>query len=57
MTLSGQIAPLGYLLLARTNYTNVVDVPADMIYTGALVDTGEVLTLTDDLGNTIDTGK
>ena len=57
MTLSGQIAPLGYLLLARTNYTNVVDVPADMIYTGALVDTGEVLTLTDDLGNTIDTAN
>ncbi len=55
ITLSGEIPPWGYFLLARTNYTNVVDVPADMIYTGALVDSGEILTLTDNLDNVIDT--
>lgn len=57
ITLSGEIPPGGYFLLARTNYTNVVDVPADLIYTGALVDGGEILTLTDDLDNVIDTAN
>lgn len=57
ITLNGQIPPKGYFLLARTNYTNVVDVPADMIYTGALGDSGEMLTLTDNSGQVIDTAN
>lgn len=57
IALNGQIPPQGYFLLARTNYTNVVDVPADMIYTGALGDGGEALTLRDNLSNVIDTAN
>ncbi len=57
IALNGQIPPKGYFLLARTNYTNVVDVPADMVYSGALEDTSEVLTLTDDEGQVIDTAN
>ena len=46
--LSGVIAPHGYFLLERTDDTSVPDpIKADAIYTGAMVDGGEVLTLND----------
>lgn len=57
LTLSGEIPPFGYYLLERTDDNTVSDIPADRIYTGALGDDGEVLTLTDHLGNIIDTAN
>ena len=53
--LSGTIPPGGYFLLERTDDTSVPGVTADQIYTGALSNTGENLTLQDELGNVIDT--
>ncbi|MBC7226680.1 MAG: lamin tail domain-containing protein [Thermoflexales bacterium] len=55
LTLSGEIPPFGYYLLERTDDNTVSDIPADRIYTGALGDTGEVLTLTNSLGEIMDT--
>jgi cardiolipin synthase len=55
--LTGEIPPLGYFLMARTTLTNVEDVPADMVYSGALNDSGAAITLTDGLGNVIDTAN
>jgi cardiolipin synthase len=57
VTLSGEIAPLGYFLMARTYYTDIVDVVIDQTFTGGLNDAGEALTLTDALGNVIDTAN
>ncbi|MCS7281812.1 MAG: lamin tail domain-containing protein [Anaerolineae bacterium] len=57
LTLSGEIPPFGYYLLERTDDSTVADIPADRIYTGALGDTGEILTLTNHLGNVIDTAN
>jgi len=57
IVLSGVISPSGYFLLERTADTTISDIPADQLYTGALVNTGESLTLTDPLSNVIDTAN
>jgi len=56
-TLKGFIKPNGYYLLERTNDTTIKDIPADLIYTGALnntINSGDSLTLKDNLGNVVD---
>lgn len=45
----------GYFLLERTIDNTVSDISADLIYTGALVNTGESLTLQDSKSNVVDT--
>jgi cardiolipin synthase len=62
ITLDGVIPPDGYFLLERTDDDAITDTLADQIYgsdtsTWALNDTGEVLTLTDNLGAVIDTAN
>lgn len=52
--LSGSIPAGGYFLLERTDDTTVPGVTADQIYTGALSNTGENLTLRDEMANVID---
>ncbi|HQU07465.1 MAG TPA: lamin tail domain-containing protein [Candidatus Paceibacterota bacterium] len=44
----------GYFLLERTRDTTVPSVPADLIYTGSLSNSGETLTLTDAASTTVD---
>jgi len=53
--LSGIIPAGGYFLLERTDDTTVPGVTADQVYTGALSNTGENLTLQDEMANIIDT--
>ncbi|MGD2176584.1 MAG: lamin tail domain-containing protein [Anaerolineae bacterium] len=58
--LSGELAPRGYYLIERTDDDAVSDIPADWFGSfgsGGLSNAGEVLTLTDGLGNTIDTAN
>jgi hypothetical protein len=57
IALSGVIPAGGYFLLERTDDTTVSDITADIIYTGAMEDGGEVLELRDDLNNLIDTAN
>ncbi|MCX7681815.1 MAG: lamin tail domain-containing protein, partial [Anaerolineae bacterium] len=57
INLSGVIPPYGYYLLERDDDTTVSDVAADLIYTGALENAGEVLTLRDAAGTVIDTAN
>jgi len=57
ISLSGTITASGFYLLERTDDTAVSDIPADQIYTGALEDKGETLTLRDATGNVIDTAN
>ncbi len=57
IALTGAIAPGGYFLLERTADSVITDVAADQIYAGALVNTGEILTLTDSLSTVIDTAN
>lgn len=57
ITLSGTIPAFGYFLLERTDNTTVSDILADQIYTGALSNTGETLTLRDPQGNVVDTAN
>src|SRR5512135_3396962 len=47
----------GYALLEHATDRTISDIPADIIYIGALNNPGEVLTLTDSLGNVIDTAN
>ncbi|MCL6642197.1 MAG: lamin tail domain-containing protein [Candidatus Bipolaricaulota bacterium] len=47
----------GFLLLERTDDTTVSDITADCIYTGALSNSGEALSLKDPSNNIIDTGN
>ncbi|MGQ9585878.1 MAG: phospholipase D-like domain-containing protein [Anaerolineae bacterium] len=54
VALSGTIPPYGYFLLERTDDHTVPDVAADLIYTGALANSGEFLTLSDGQGNPVD---
>ncbi|HEY88413.1 MAG TPA: DUF11 domain-containing protein [Thermoflexia bacterium] len=57
ITLNGSISAHGYFLLERTNDTTINDIPADQIYTGDLGNTGEILTLSDDASQVIDTAN
>jgi Ca2+-binding RTX toxin-like protein len=54
IALSGTIAAGGYFLLERGDNTTVSNITADQIYTGALVNTGETLTLRANDGRVID---
>jgi len=47
----------GYLLLERTDDNTVSDVPADLIYTGSLSNSGMVLNLLDQTGAVVDTAN
>ncbi|MBU4216287.1 lamin tail domain-containing protein [Candidatus Parcubacteria bacterium] len=55
INLTGSIIPGGFYLLERTDDDTVVDIPADLLYSGALVDTGEFLELWNSTGEVIDT--
>jgi len=55
ITLSGTMSPHSVFLLERTDDDTVPDVPASIIYTGALSNTGATLTIKDDNGVTIET--
>jgi hypothetical protein len=57
IALHGTIPAHGYFLLERTDDNTVSDLPADQIYTGALGNTGESLTLRDESLNAIDTAN
>lgn len=52
--LSGEISGQGYYLLERPDDTPISDVQADLTYTGALNNEGELLKLFDAQGNLID---
>jgi len=47
----------GFFLLERTDDNTVSDIPADCIYTGSLVNSGESLALKDPTGTVIDTAN
>ena len=55
IALSGQIAAGGYYLLERTDDTKISDIPADLIYSGALSNNGEILRLNAPDGEVVDT--
>ncbi len=57
ITLSGTIVAGGYYLLERTADTTVSDIAADLIYTGALSNTVEVLELRDNTNTIVDTAN
>ncbi len=57
VTLSGTISAGGYYLLERNDNSVVSDVNASQIYTGALVKSGETLTLRDSITNLVDTAN
>ncbi|HDL65111.1 MAG TPA: lamin tail domain-containing protein, partial [Proteobacteria bacterium] len=54
ISLSGTITAEGYFLLERTDDNTVSDISADLIYTGGLENTGELLKLTDGTDQLID---
>jgi len=54
INLSGTIPAHGYFLLERTDDNTVSDIAADLIYSGALGNTGEKLQLKDDSGQLVD---
>ena len=55
--LTGTIPPGGYYLLERTDETTVSNITADQIYTGDLVDAGEILILYNSAGDRVDTAN
>ncbi|MBN1483173.1 MAG: lamin tail domain-containing protein [Chloroflexia bacterium] len=55
--LSGAITAGGYFLLERTADDTVSDIPADQIYHGNLSNEGEPLTLSNALGQVVDTAN
>jgi hypothetical protein len=57
ITLSSTIPAKGFFLLERTDDITVNDITADQIYTGSLVNTGEVLVLKDPVGHLVDTAN
>lgn len=57
VALSGTIAANGFLLLERSDDNTVNDIPADLIYTGALSNSGEALLLKDAQGSVIDSAN
>jgi phosphatidylserine/phosphatidylglycerophosphate/cardiolipin synthase-like enzyme len=54
IVLSGTIPAHGYFLLEKTDDNSVTSVTADLIYSGTLGNTSEILTLTDTSGVVID---
>lgn len=54
IVLEGSIEPQGYFLLERTDDSSVQNITADLIYVGALGNTGETLVLIDNNGVEID---
>jgi phosphatidylserine/phosphatidylglycerophosphate/cardiolipin synthase-like enzyme len=54
INLSGSIPAKGYYLLERTSDATVTEATADLIYTGALGNTGETLELRDNGGTLVD---
>ncbi|WP_261129926.1 phospholipase D-like domain-containing protein [Bacillus sp. Marseille-Q3570] len=54
ISLSGTIPANGYYLLERTDDSTVSDVEADLIYSGALGNSNEILSLKDDTGTSVD---
>lgn len=57
IALAGHIAPYGFFLLERTDDSTVSDIGADQVYTGALNNSGERLSLRDAAGTVIDTAN
>lgn len=57
ITLQGTLAAGSFYLLERTDDATVSDVPADMIYTGSLANSGETLTLRNLDGAVVDTAN
>ncbi|GAB4542555.1 MAG: hypothetical protein Kow0063_34680 [Anaerolineae bacterium] len=57
ISLTGVILPGDYFLLERTGDNSVSDIPADLIYTGALDNAGEELRLSAPDGTLIDTAN
>ena len=57
--LAGEIPPHGYYLIERGDDSTISDIPADLVasFGAGLANTGEALTLTDSLGNVIDTAN
>lgn len=55
ITLTGRVGARGYFLLERTDDESVPGVSADMIYTGALGNAGELLRLKNGSGSVVDT--
>jgi hypothetical protein len=55
--LDGTIPPQGYYLLERTDDGTVANISADLIYSGALSNAGEILRLSDPEGNLIDSAN
>lgn len=54
IALAGKISPQGFFLLERTDDQSVENIPADLIYKGALNNKGEELQLLDEKGRIID---
>ena len=54
IALSGAISAGGFYLLERTDDDSVPNIPADLIYTGSLGNTGETLRLKDASGQIVD---
>ena len=57
LALSGTIPAGGYFLLERTDDMTVSDIPADLIYTGELNNSNEILRLIDPAGGVVDTAN
>ncbi|MBI5842794.1 MAG: lamin tail domain-containing protein [Chloroflexi bacterium] len=57
INLTGTIPPGGYFLLERTDETTVSNITADQIYTGDLLDAGEILILYNAVGERVDTAN
>ena len=57
ISLTGSIGAYGYYLCERTDDNSVPGITADKIYTGAMGDGGELMTLKDGSNNTIDTAN
>ncbi|MGP4081271.1 phospholipase D-like domain-containing protein [Pseudalkalibacillus sp. R45] len=54
ISLSGTLPANGYYLLERTDDSTVSDVEADLIYSGALGNSNEILALKDNTGTSVD---
>ncbi len=57
LTLYGTLPAGGFFLLERTDDTTVNDIPADLIYTGSLGNSGETLTLRNASDQVVDTAN